>query len=72
MDDLFEFGKQVLAMQPFSVLVGAELTAFDHRPNWPACTFCSLIYQYHQKHIQSASDRDFHVQFSRNKGALIR
>ena len=32
MDDLFEFGKQVLAAQPFSVLVGAELTAFDQEP----------------------------------------
>ena len=28
MDDLFEFGKQALASQPFSVLVGAELLSF--------------------------------------------
>jgi uncharacterized protein (TIGR00369 family) len=28
MDDLFEFGKQALASQPFSVLVGAELLIF--------------------------------------------
>ena len=29
MDELLELGKQVLASQPFSVLVGAELTAFS-------------------------------------------
>lgn len=29
MDDLLQLGKQVLASQPFSVLVGAELTAFS-------------------------------------------
>ena len=28
MDDLLPLGKQALASQPFSVLVGAELTAF--------------------------------------------
>ncbi|MBI5583499.1 MAG: PaaI family thioesterase [Deltaproteobacteria bacterium] len=28
MDDLFEFGKQALAAQPFSALVGAELLSF--------------------------------------------
>ncbi|MCF8037423.1 MAG: PaaI family thioesterase [Desulfobacteraceae bacterium] len=28
MDDLLQFGKEVLASQPFSKLVGAELTAF--------------------------------------------
>ena len=61
MDDMLEFGKQVLAKQPFSVLVGAELTAFDHRPNRPACTFCSLISQFHQKHIQRASVRDLQL-----------
>lgn len=27
MDDLLQFGRQVLASQPFSVLIGAELTA---------------------------------------------
>jgi len=29
MDDLLQLGKQVLASQPFSVLVGAELTSFS-------------------------------------------
>ena len=29
MDELLELGKQILASQPFSVLVGAELTAFS-------------------------------------------
>jgi acyl-coenzyme A thioesterase PaaI-like protein len=29
MDELLELGKQVLASQPFSTLVGAELTAFS-------------------------------------------
>jgi uncharacterized protein (TIGR00369 family) len=29
MDDLLPLGKQILASQPFSVLVGAELTAFS-------------------------------------------
>ena len=29
MDDLLRLGKQVLASQPFSVLVGAELTGFS-------------------------------------------
>jgi uncharacterized protein (TIGR00369 family) len=29
MDDLLQLGKQVLASQPFSALVGAELTAFS-------------------------------------------
>ena len=29
MDDLLQLGKQILASQPFSVLVGAELTAFS-------------------------------------------
>ncbi len=28
MEDLFQFGRQVLAAQPFSVLVGAELVSF--------------------------------------------
>lgn len=28
MDDLFEFGRQALASQPFSVLIGAELTSY--------------------------------------------
>ena len=28
MDDLLQFGKEVLASQPFSKLIGAELTAF--------------------------------------------
>jgi uncharacterized protein (TIGR00369 family) len=30
MDDLLQLGKQVLASQPFSMLVGAELTGFSH------------------------------------------
>ncbi len=30
MDDLLQLGKQVLASQPFSGLVGAELTRFSH------------------------------------------
>lgn len=29
MDEMLAMGKQVLAMQPFSVLIGAELTAFS-------------------------------------------
>jgi uncharacterized protein (TIGR00369 family) len=29
MDDLLELGRQVLASQPFSVLIGAELTAYS-------------------------------------------
>ncbi len=29
MDEMLELGKQVLAMQPFSVLIGAELTGFS-------------------------------------------
>jgi hypothetical protein len=28
MDDMLTLGRQVLALQPFSVLLGAELTAF--------------------------------------------
>lgn len=30
MDDLLEIGRQVLATQPFSRLLGAQLTAFSH------------------------------------------
>jgi len=29
MDDLLQFGKQALASQPFSVLIGAELTGYS-------------------------------------------
>ncbi len=29
MDEMLELGRQVLAMQPFSVLIGAELTGFS-------------------------------------------
>lgn len=29
MSELFDFGKAILAKQPFSVLLGAELTAFE-------------------------------------------
>jgi uncharacterized protein (TIGR00369 family) len=36
MDDLLQLGKQALASQPFSVLVGAELTGFS--PGWAELT----------------------------------
>ncbi len=36
MDDLLQLGKQALASQPFSVLVGAELTGFS--PGWTELT----------------------------------
>ena len=36
MDDLLQLGKQALASQPFSVLVGAELTGFS--PGWVELT----------------------------------
>jgi uncharacterized protein (TIGR00369 family) len=36
MDDLLPLGRQVLALQPFSVLVGAELTGFS--PGWAELT----------------------------------
>jgi uncharacterized protein (TIGR00369 family) len=36
MDDLLQLGKQVLASQPFSVLVGAELTGYS--PGWAELT----------------------------------
>jgi uncharacterized protein (TIGR00369 family) len=36
MDDLLQLGKQVLASQPFSVLVGAELTGYS--PGWTELT----------------------------------
>jgi len=32
MDDFLQLGKQALASQPFSALVGAELTGFS--PGW--------------------------------------
>lgn len=36
MDDLLRLGKQVLSSQPFSTLVGAELTGFS--PGWAELT----------------------------------
>ena len=36
MDDLLPLGRQVLALQPFSILVGAELTDFS--PGWAELT----------------------------------
>ena len=36
MDDLLQLGKQALASQPFSVLVGAELTGYS--PGWAELT----------------------------------
>ena len=36
MDDLLQLGKQILASQPFSVLVGAELTGYS--PGWAELT----------------------------------
>jgi hypothetical protein len=35
MDDLLEWGRKVLASQPFSVLLGAELTGFGRRDRAP-------------------------------------
>ena len=41
MDDLLQLGKQVLASQPFSVLVGSELTGFS--PGWVELTIRSHL-----------------------------
>ena len=47
MDDILQIGKQVLASQPFSVLVGAELTGFS--PGWAELTI-SITPQLKQQH----------------------
>ena len=47
MDDLLQFGKQALALQPFSVLVGAELTGFS--PGWAELTI-PITPQLKQQH----------------------
>jgi len=47
MDDLLPLGRQVLALQPFSVLVGAELKGFS--PGWAELTIpiTPLLIQQH-------------------------
>jgi uncharacterized protein (TIGR00369 family) len=47
MDDLLQLGKQVLASQPFSVLLGAELTGFS--PGWAELTI-PITPQLKQQH----------------------
>jgi uncharacterized protein (TIGR00369 family) len=47
MDDLLQLGKQVLASQPFSVLVGAELTSYS--PGWVELTI-PITPQLKQQH----------------------
>jgi uncharacterized protein (TIGR00369 family) len=47
MDDLLQLGKQVLASQPFSVLVGAALTSYS--PGWVELTI-PITSQLKQQH----------------------
>ena len=47
MDDLLQLGKQALASQPFSVLVGAELTGYS--PGWAELTV-PITHQLKQQH----------------------
>ncbi len=47
MDDLLQLGKQALASQPFSVLVGAELTSYS--PGWVELTI-PITPQLKQQH----------------------
>ena len=47
MDDLLQLGKQALASQPFSVLVGAELTGYS--PGWAELTI-PITPQLKQQH----------------------
>ncbi len=47
MDDLLRLGKQILASQPFSALIGAELTGFS--PGWVELTI-SITPQLKQQH----------------------
>ena len=47
MDDFLQFGKQALASQPFSALVGAELTGFS--PGWVELTIL-ITPQLKQQH----------------------
>lgn len=47
MDDLLQLGKQALASQPFSALVGAELTGFS--PGWVELTI-PITPQLKQQH----------------------
>ena len=47
MDDILQLGKQVLASQPFSVFIGAELTGFS--PEWSELTI-SITPQLKQQH----------------------
>ncbi len=47
MDDSLQLGKQALASQPFSVLVGAELTGYS--PGWAELTV-PITHQLKQQH----------------------
>ena len=47
MDDLLQLGKEALASQPFSVLVGAELTGYS--PGWAELTV-AITPQLKQQH----------------------
>ncbi len=47
MDDILQLGKQALASQPFSVLVGAELTSYS--PGWVELTI-PITPQLKQQH----------------------
>ena len=47
MDDLLQLGKQALASQPFSLLVGAELTGYS--PGWAELTI-TITPQLRQQH----------------------